>query len=77
MDAAGIKGTVDRLTRRGLVETRQDPEDGRRLLVAPTDAGRALTTETAPRALAVSEATLAPLDARERAQLQALLTKPR
>jgi MarR family transcriptional regulator, lower aerobic nicotinate degradation pathway regulator len=77
MDGASIKGVVDRLTRRGLVETRPDPEDGRRLLVALTEAGRALAAETAPRALAVSEATLAPLDARERRTLFALLDKLR
>jgi MarR family transcriptional regulator, lower aerobic nicotinate degradation pathway regulator len=77
MDAASIKGVVDRLTRRGLVETRPDPEDGRRLLVALTEAGRALAHETAPRALAVSEATLAPLDPRERAMLTELLEKMR
>ena len=77
MDAASIKGVVDRLTRRGLVETRPDPEDGRRLLVALTEAGRALAEETAPRALAVSEATLALLDARERRTLFGLLEKLR
>ena len=77
MDAASIKGVVDRLTRRGLVETRPDPEDGRRLLVVLTESGRALAAQTAPRALAVSEATLAPLDPRERATLMALLAKLR
>jgi MarR family transcriptional regulator, lower aerobic nicotinate degradation pathway regulator len=77
MDAASIKGVVDRLTRRGLVETRPDPEDGRRLLVALTRAGRALAAETAPRALAVTDATLAPLDPGERATLVTLLGKLR
>src|SRR5271155_1555391 len=33
MDAATIKGVVDRLGKRGLIETRPDPEDGRRLEV--------------------------------------------
>src|SRR6201987_1791056 len=31
MDVATIKGVIDRLTARGLTETRPDPADGRRL----------------------------------------------
>lgn len=77
MDAASIKGVVDRLTRRGLVETRSDPEDGRRLLVALTRAGQTLVEATEPGALAVSEATLAPLGPDERLMLCALLGKLR
>ena len=40
MDAATIKGVIDRLTKRGLTETSPDPEDGRRLVAEPTAAGR-------------------------------------
>ena len=39
MDAATIKGVIDRLTARGFTATRPDPRDGRRLLVALTPAG--------------------------------------
>ena len=42
MDVATIKGVIDRLTARGLTETSQDPEDGRRLLVSLTRAGQQL-----------------------------------
>ena len=42
MDAATIKGVVDRLARLGLVTTAADPADRRRLTVALTDAGTAL-----------------------------------
>ncbi|WP_051356378.1 MarR family winged helix-turn-helix transcriptional regulator [Azorhizobium doebereinerae] len=75
MDAATIKGVVDRLVKRALVETRPDPEDGRRLVVALTAEGVALAERAAPTALGITEETLAPLDAAERAQLLALLSR--
>jgi DNA-binding MarR family transcriptional regulator len=75
MDAATIKGVVDRLGKRGLIETRPDPEDGRRLEVALSPAGHALAERTAPNALRITEETLAPLDDAERSQLIALLRK--
>lgn len=77
MDVATIKGVIDRLTARGLTETSQDPEDGRRLLVSLTRAGQQLAEKVAPNALAITRETLAPLDARERETLMALLNKLR
>jgi DNA-binding MarR family transcriptional regulator len=77
MDVATIKGVIDRLTARGLTETSSDPEDGRRLLVSLTRAGQQLADKVAPNALAVTRETLAPLDAREREALMALLNKLR
>ncbi|MCK1743857.1 MarR family transcriptional regulator [Bradyrhizobium sp. 139] len=77
MDVATIKGVIDRLTARGLTETSQDPEDGRRLLVSLTRAGQQLAEKVAPNALAITRETLAPLDAREREMLMALLNKLR
>jgi MarR family transcriptional regulator, lower aerobic nicotinate degradation pathway regulator len=77
MDAATIKGVVDRLARRGLAETRIDPDDARRLLVALTDEGAALVEQVTPAALAITEATLGPLVADERAALLALLSRLR
>jgi len=77
MDVATIKGVIDRLTARGLTETSPDPEDGRRLLVSLTRAGQQLSEKIAPNALAISKETLAPLDAREREMLFALLNKLR
>ena len=77
MDVATIKGVIDRLTARGLTETSPDPEDGRRLLVSLTRAGQQLAEKAAPNALAITRETLAPLDARERETLAALLTKLR
>src|SRR3954466_10056106 len=77
MDVATIKGVIDRLTGRGLTETSQDPEDGRRLLVSLTRAGQQLAEKVAPNALAITRETLAPLDAKERDMLTALLNKLR
>ena len=75
MDAATIKGVVDRLARQGLVETAADPEDRRRLTVALTQAGAGLFDATAATALAVSDRSLEPLSAAERAQFMALLAR--
>ena len=77
MDVATIKGVIDRLTARGLTETSQDPDDGRRLLVSLTRAGQQLSEKSAPNALAISRETLAPLDAKERETLMALLDRLR
>ncbi len=77
MDVATIKGVIDRLTARGLTETSPDPEDGRRLLVSLTRAGQQMAEKAAPNALAITRETLAPLDARERETLIALLSRLR
>jgi len=77
MDAATIKGVIDRLLRRSLVSTTADPTDGRRLLVNLTEAGRSLAMALVPQAEAVTRDTLAPLDATEQHQLKALLRRLR
>lgn len=77
MDAATIKGVIDRLTARGLTETSADPEDGRRLRVSLTRAGQQMAEKVASNALAISRETLAPLDSREREMLMVLLEKLR
>lgn len=75
MDAATIKGVVDRLSREGLVETRADPTDRRRLIVALTDEGRSFCVDGLAQAAQVSSDTLDPLDEGERRQLLALLAR--
>jgi MarR family transcriptional regulator, lower aerobic nicotinate degradation pathway regulator len=77
MDVATIKGVIDRLSARGLTETSADPDDGRRLLVSLTRAGQQLAEKAASNALMISKETLAPLDAKERETLLALLAKLR
>jgi DNA-binding MarR family transcriptional regulator len=75
MDAATIKGVVDRLVSRGLAEARSDPQDSRRLTIALTMAGRTLVERAAPAAVEITEATLAPLGAGERRTIVRLLGK--
>lgn len=75
MDAATIKGVVDRLTMRKLIETRGDPADGRRRLVALSPEGAQVVEDSLAQAAAITEETLAPLSAGERAEFLALLRK--
>lgn len=75
MDAATIKGVVDRLSREGFVSTTPDPDDKRRLTVTLTPAGAALFDAQVAIAVNISDKTLAPLNADERAQLIGLMSK--
>jgi len=75
MDAATVKGVVDRLRRLSFVVTAPDAGDRRRLVVALGPAGAAFFAAARTRALAVSAATLAPLAPAERAALMALLAR--
>ena len=75
MARANIHVMVERLKARGLVETRSDPDDSRRRIVALSEAGRALVETLVPLDLASTEDALAPLDARERETLYRLLRK--
>lgn len=75
MDAATIKGVVDRLARLGYVATAADPTDRRRLTVALTPMGEALFHSRFPTALEVSNETVAPLSPEERALLMSLLSR--
>ena len=75
MDAATVKGVIDRLAARGLVRAVPDAADRRRLTVSLTPEGRALFERLAAAALAVSDETLAPLSPAERRAFLALLRK--
>jgi DNA-binding MarR family transcriptional regulator len=73
LDAATIKGVVDRLSTRGLTVTNPDAEDARRVVVALTEQGRAEAEKGFATAQRITDETLAPLNAAERVQLLALL----
>jgi DNA-binding MarR family transcriptional regulator len=75
MDAATIKGVVDRLTKLGLVATTADPADRRRLTVTLTEAGTALFSARVATALQISQDTVAPLSVEEARVLKALLAR--
>ncbi|MCA0873011.1 MarR family transcriptional regulator [Seohaeicola saemankumensis] len=75
MDAATIKGVVDRLRRKGLVESTPDLEDQRRLSLSPSDDGRALFALISHKARTITAETLAPLNQQEQQTLLALLNR--
>jgi len=75
MDAATVKGVVDRLRIRGFAETNKDPQDQRRLLVSPTRKGRSAFDKYRSAAAKITSETLAPLNEREACKLLVLLTK--
>lgn len=75
MDAATVKGVIDRLKARGLVELDGDKEDRRRLVVKLTALGRETVERLMPLAARVTAETLGPLNAREAATLLRLLAK--
>jgi DNA-binding MarR family transcriptional regulator len=75
MDAATIKGVIDRLKGRGLVELARHGEDKRRLVVSLTEPGRRLVERLLPLASAITAETVAPLSRRETETLMRLLAK--
>lgn len=75
MDAATIKGVIDRLKVRGLVDLSNHGSDRRRRVVSLTAAGRATVEALLPLGGAVSDETLAPLNPREAATLLRLLAR--
>jgi len=66
MDGATIKGVVDRLKKRGLVLTRPNADDQRRLIVEATEQGRVLFFDNIEAAQKISEKTLQTLTKKER-----------
>ncbi len=75
MDAATIKGVIDRLKARGLVAVSNHAEDRRRIVVSLTGEGRDLVERLFPLALDITRRTLKPLTAREADTLVRLLAK--
>ncbi len=75
MDAATIKGVIDRLTARGLVETKTDANDKRRLNIDLSETGRQLWQDLEPTGREISRQTLAPLSAAEQLMVLELLKK--
>jgi DNA-binding MarR family transcriptional regulator len=75
MDAATIKGVIDRLILRGLARAAADADDARRRLVELTPFGAQVYARGEPVAREISEATLAPLNEAERLVLLDLLRR--
>jgi DNA-binding MarR family transcriptional regulator len=75
MDAATVKGVIDRLRRRGLVATVPSASDRRRLDLSLTEAGRAMLDRALPVAAQITAETLHPLSAADAARLADLLDR--
>lgn len=75
MDVATIKGVVDRLKTKGLVQTHADPTDKRRMSISLTAAGQAMIADLKGAGALITEETLAPLSAQERETMVRLLRK--
>lgn len=75
MDVATIKGVVDRLKAKGLVQTTPDPVDKRRMSISLTGAGSALIADLKTTGFKISQDTLAPLTTTERETMIRLLKK--
>ena len=75
LDAATIKGVVDRLAGRGFVTAVNDLKDRRRRAVALTERGRRATEKAMAVAAEITAATLAPLGEDERRDVVKLLKK--
>lgn len=75
IDRSDIVKIIDELGAAGLVDRARDLTDRRRVTVTVSPAGRALLDHIEADATAVQDEVLAPLNARERARLTALLAR--
>jgi DNA-binding MarR family transcriptional regulator len=75
LDAATIKGVVDRLSARGFLTALNDPNDRRRRAVALTERGRQVTQAAQLVAAEITAATLAALTEEEQRLVTRLLKK--
>lgn len=75
IDAATTNGVVERLLKKGLITTRTDPVDKRRLRISLSDSGRQKVENSLPIARNITSKTLEGLTQREAERLVQLLKK--
>ncbi|MET0219379.1 MAG: MarR family winged helix-turn-helix transcriptional regulator [Pseudorhodoplanes sp.] len=75
LDAATIKGVVDRLKLRKFITTQSDPGDRRRRAITLTEQGRAATRQAIEIAGNITATTMVPLSAEEQRTIVRLLKK--
>ena len=75
IDEASLRGIVERLKWRKLLDTENEVGDARRMVVSLTPDGQTLLDQTVPFAQQITEETYGDLNASERATLVALLHK--
>ena len=75
VDVATIKGVVDRLYKRGLIDLKPDPEDKRRTLISLKPKTKNMMNELHAAGEKISDETLRQLTASEQERLLQLLSK--
>jgi len=75
MDVATVKGVVDRLIQKGLIVSRADPGDKRRLLVSLSEKGEAMIDELKRNGRRITTETLKPLTSQEQKSLLRIIRK--
>lgn len=75
IDQATIRGIIERLGKRSLVEFQTDPTDRRKTIVALTASGHTLLEQMVPKAQLISELTLQDLNPAERVAMVFTLRK--
>ncbi len=75
VDQATIRGIVDRLKARGLIDLSKDEADGRKVIIGILPKGEALLKAMYPQARQISEKTVARLNPAEQVALLFLLRK--
>lgn len=75
VDQATIRGIVDRLKARGLIDISRDANDGRKVIMSLLPAGEAVLEEMYPRAKVITEKTMCRLNVAEQVALLYLLRK--
>jgi DNA-binding MarR family transcriptional regulator len=75
MDAATIKGVIDRLRKRGLISTKRDDRDQRRIYLDLTSEGRNQYLTQVAKAAEITARTVSGLSEAEHEQLTFLLNK--
>lgn len=75
IDQATVRGVVDRLKQRELVQVDHDPIDRRKVVINLTPIGQELVAQMEPFAKQITESTYGNLNAAERVALDFLLTK--
>ena len=75
MDAATMQGVIKRLLPRGLIDRKPDPADRRRVVLSLTGDGRRAIAAAMPNGHAITDRTLAGLDAAQRRSFLSLLKR--
>lgn len=75
VDQATIRGVVERLKARDLIELKRDISDGRKVMISLTPAGERILDAAVPHAWTISEETVKDLNPAERVALDFLLRK--